>query len=836
MYSEPRNRRIVPWLRWGLSVGLASGLLLALGLWGGLLKPVPRVYAASFDLTGSCPGGVGDVPALITALNAANGNGEANTITLASGCVYTLTAVDNAADGANGLPSITSALTIIGNGATFVRDTASPGFRLLHVGATGALTLTQLTLRQGLADISTLWAGGQGGGLLSHGQLRLEGVTLISNTAIAEGGGLCQLADSQAVTLALYHSAILSNVAAYDGGGLYVENDYPLWLVISNTSLSYNQTVVNGFGGGLSLRGGMTGYLTDCRLEGNHTSRSGGGLYYTNYSPYPLLLYVERTVISSNQTGDGGGGIGSGSDGSAPLQLYLSQSTVSDNEALGDGGGIYAMGEIHIRDSAIVRNTARPSLEWFGYGNGGGLSGGWGAVLALTNTTVSGNRAAGNGGGIDNGGELYLLQVTIADNLADSDNDPNQMIAGDGGGLYQGANAVMTATVIASNTDHSSAGVYADCYQDIEALTFSGGYNLIGDETGCEGIFAATGDITHIAPGLAPLALNPPGATESHDLLPGSPALDQIPVAQCQVAADQRGVARPQPDDGQCDMGAVEHQAVLCTAVAGVIFVSDSPVTWGQAMHFTATATPGAATLPLTYTWDMGSGPALGGVTLSHTFATVGSHVVTLTVANPCGAATYTDTVRVDSRPLSYLYLPLVLRNYLVAPDLIVTGIVVASDQVTVTIQNIGNGPAESPFWVDFYVDPHPVPTAVNQVWYDGRSRTGVVWGIPPIVAPGEVLTLTLYDQYWSDYYSDPLTPVAAGTPLYAQVDSVNLNTNYGGVLESHEILGGAYNNIYHTVAAVAITGDTPPALRQQGPAQLSLPARPARPVPARSR
>jgi hypothetical protein len=35
------------------------------------------------------------------------------------------------------------------------------------------------------------------------------------------------------------------------------------------------------------------------------------------------------------------------------------------------------------------------------------------------------------------------------------------------------------------------------------------------------------------------------------------------------------------------------------------------------------------------------------------------------------------------------------------------------------------------------------------------------------------------------------------GTPVYAQVDSVNSDTTYGGVLETHEILlGQPYNNI----------------------------------------
>src|SRR5688500_16710896 len=55
----------------------------------------------------------GDVICLITAINTANANGEANTITLEAG-TYTLTTVDNSTDGPNGLPSVTGIVTIKG--------------------------------------------------------------------------------------------------------------------------------------------------------------------------------------------------------------------------------------------------------------------------------------------------------------------------------------------------------------------------------------------------------------------------------------------------------------------------------------------------------------------------------------------------------------------------------------------------------------------------------------------------------------------------------------------------------------------------------------------------
>ena len=69
------------------------------------LSSVPA-YAAVFNVAS------GDVTGLIAAINAANSNGEENTINLEPG-TYTLTAIDNGGRlDSNGLPVITSAMTI----------------------------------------------------------------------------------------------------------------------------------------------------------------------------------------------------------------------------------------------------------------------------------------------------------------------------------------------------------------------------------------------------------------------------------------------------------------------------------------------------------------------------------------------------------------------------------------------------------------------------------------------------------------------------------------------------------------------------------------------------
>jgi hypothetical protein len=95
---------------------------------------------------------------------------------------------------------------------------------------------------------------------------------------------------------------------------------------------------------------------------------------------------------------------------------------------------------------------------------------------------------------------------------------------------------------------------------------------------------------------------------------------------------------------------------------------------------------------------------------------------------------------------------------------------------------------------------------------------------------PGETLTLTIGDVYYWPSLSNFPGSLPAGTPIYVQVDSANMHTTYGAVLEGHEIYGGAYNNIGGPVlsrssavgaglsAGLPATSDRPPASTRRLP------------------
>lgn len=177
--------------------------------------------------------------------------------------------------------------------------------------------------------------------------------------------------------------------------------------------------------------------------------------------------------------------------------------------------------------------------------------------------------------------------------------------------------------------------------------------------------------------------------------------------------------------------------------------------------------------------------------------------------------ATVTLSVLVKNYPV---YLPFISKAPTVTgPDLIVVSANATSSDVTVVIKNQGDAPvlAENEFWVDLYIQPSPVPTGVNQIWSDGRSLQGVVWGVSGSALPldpGESLTLTLGDMYYWPSYSYYAGSLPAGTPIYVQVDSYNADTTFGAVLESHEVGSGDYNNILGPVHSTAMGGPVKPA------------------------
>jgi hypothetical protein len=160
----------------------------------------------------------------------------------------------------------------------------------------------------------------------------------------------------------------------------------------------------------------------------------------------------------------------------------------------------------------------------------------------MRNSTVSGNRAMDDGGGIweFGTGPVTLTHVTVTDNRADG-----------GDGIFtDDGNVDVLRSIVASNTNPE------DCNA---VLTGASGANLDRDAT----CFAGPAAI-HANPRLFGLANNG-GPTPTHTLRLNSQALDAAGAMSCPPPPrDQRGVKRPQNGDGQggarCDLGAFERK------------------------------------------------------------------------------------------------------------------------------------------------------------------------------------------------------------------------------------------------------------------------------------
>ncbi len=270
----------------------------------------------------------GNVAALIDAINQANANGQPDTINLGLNATYTLR---QSADGANGLPVITSPIVINGNGATLQRGGAgASAFRILEVQG-GQLALSSVTLRNGRAEA--------GGAILNSGTLNLSNSVLAGNAAVpSEGTGGTGGAIANSGALTMLNSTVTQNSARL--GGAVSNAEFGTARVL-NSTLSANTA---SFGGGVSNAFGGSINVTNSLLSNNVSRFSGGGVDNFNAN-----VRVVNSTLSGNSA-DSCGGLNN-EDGT----ISLVSSTLTGNA----GGGLcsFQFANADVTNSLIV-NTA----------------------------------------------------------------------------------------------------------------------------------------------------------------------------------------------------------------------------------------------------------------------------------------------------------------------------------------------------------------------------------------------------------------------------------------------------------------------------------------------
>jgi hypothetical protein len=315
--------------------------------------------------------------------------------------------------------------------------------------------------------------------------------------------------------------------------------------IFNNGTLTVtNSIVTNNIASGIGNRGTAT--ISNTTIVSNTASSefggaSGAGIYNSG------TLAVDHSEIISNTLFGNGGGVYSGSG-----SLMLTNSSVRGNTSSGIGGGVFIAGSFD-RQSAISNTTISGNRA----NSGGGLyaQGGSQIGMTLTNVTISGNSAV-EGAGIQKGTDpsnayftLTIVNATIANNTITSG-------SGAGGITNSCCGTTFIRNTILSNNSN------ANCSNSGTLSSY--GFNV---DSGSTCGFTAAGDQSNTDPKLGPLHDNG-GPNQTHALLDSSPAIDAVNTTQCPLT-DQRGVARPTDGDGNgtfiCDVGAYELSATYRT-------------------------------------------------------------------------------------------------------------------------------------------------------------------------------------------------------------------------------------------------------------------------------
>jgi CSLREA domain-containing protein len=381
-------------------------------------------------------------------------------------------------------------------------------------------------------------------------QFKLSGLTISNGNTTSTGGALFNNGGNTTIEAC----TMSGNASTRDGGALTNQNGT---LNISNSTIS-NNTSASGGGGILSISNGVatTTTLTNCTLN-NNTSSDGGGIL-TGASSAAATTTLTNCTINNNTATTNGGGILSVSNGPANTTT-LTSCTLSGNTASTNGGAIVSI------SSALVVNNSTINGNRALNNTGGGIFNQNGTAT-LTNCTLSGNSGTG-GGGITNFATssvttMLMTNCTIADNTA--------TVSGLGGGirLRQGGTGSVTLqfrnSLFANNSDTNVAVFGAP------ATLTSLGNNLSSDGTGN---LTAAGDLPNTNPLLGQL-LNNGGPTQTHALLPGSPALNAgnncVLTNSCpsnnlgfNLTTDQRGTGFNRKVGSQVDIGAFEANYLL---------------------------------------------------------------------------------------------------------------------------------------------------------------------------------------------------------------------------------------------------------------------------------
>ena len=348
-------------------------------------------------------------------------------------------------------------------------------------------------------------------------------------------------------------------------------NSFSIFTIAPGATVTFKEFKISGGnapnGGGISVpdASGTSLTLDSMEVSGNRTSIGAAT---------PANPGVVTPGIPS-PTGLGGGG---GIYMNGPGNLFMTTTTVSGNTAF-EGGGIFISNQmaLQIDKSAIINNISGAPATATSTSGGGGIyaGGGPGAganPFLIVNSTIGGNSAGSDGGGIllsSYTGAIELRNSTVA---ANSSNNLNLNHGGGGIASLTGATIRLYSSILKNNAafngntaapkDILTAGSVEEAYSDIFDL--NGGAGTIVPNP--YSTFSLSTNLNQVDPRLGPLQYNG-GRTFSFQPSSTSPVVGSgNNTVAPQLQTDQRGPgfvrgsAPAQFGSTLPDMGSIEVQ------------------------------------------------------------------------------------------------------------------------------------------------------------------------------------------------------------------------------------------------------------------------------------
>ena len=305
-----------------------------------------------------------------------------------------------------------------------------------------------------------------GGGIYVAGTTSIleisDGSASVTNNYATKGANI-YFASANATVSTISAGTISYGNPAVDDGEIITEGNTGAGIFVASGKLNISGTaeISNNkalTGAGLQVVGGTVTISGNATIKNNTALESGAGIYHINST-----LTINGASVTENDSQGGAGGIFTVS---GTLNI-TGGAKITNNSAVTSAGGIHIAESANVTFATGDSNTIN-DISGNTAANGAGIaivgSTTKAPTVSMSNTTILGNIATENGGG---------LYVGYANLTVDATTVITENVAKYGGGIYfhQGVNTIANATVSANTSTYGAIYVSANAYVTLNTVT-----------------------------------------------------------------------------------------------------------------------------------------------------------------------------------------------------------------------------------------------------------------------------------------------------------------------------------------------------------------------------